>query len=490
MSTKHTLMDGRVHVYKRENSRYWQCATFINDRNFRVSTGKDSVAEAMDFAEDWYLTLRGKARAGILKVEKTFREAAEVFRHEYTALTDGERNPRYVEGHWRRIRLHLNPFFGDMPLSEVRPAKVVEYRIKRRSALVKGKQTAPTRSTLHKEMVTLRQVLQTAVLHNWLDAVPSFKEPYKKAGKFNRRAWFSPEEYKQLYTATRERALKPINPHRRKECEDLHDYVLFMVNTGLRPDEANRLQFRDVKIVREGRAKEPILHIDVRGKRGTGYCKSMPGAVFPFQRIMARRTPKITDLQSGAKPRTEPEPTAPVFPRSHATLFKVILIEQGLKFDRDGQPRSAYSLRHTYISLRLMEGADIYQIAKNCRTSVEMIEKHYAAHIKNMLDSAAINVRKPRAQADQIIDGSGRKLSKETPVSRGFRRISKLALAENAPLANVPVVRGRGGIGRRKGLEKLSAPGETQGVELPKLGETGNRQSRAKRTVRTDGAKV
>ena len=31
-----------------------------------------------------------------------------------------------------------------------------------------------------------------------------------------------------------------------------------------------------------------------------------------------------------------------------------------------------------------MEGADIYQIAKNCRTSVEMIEKYYASHLKNM----------------------------------------------------------------------------------------------------------
>jgi len=43
-----------------------------------------------------------------------------------------------------------------------------------------------------------------------------------------------------------------------------------------------------------------------------------------------------------------------------------------------------------------MEGADIYQIAKNCRTSVEMIEKFYAAHIKNTLDAASINVRRPR----------------------------------------------------------------------------------------------
>ena len=52
--------------------------------------------------------------------------------------------------------------------------------------------------------------------------------------------------------------------------------------------------------------------------------------------------------------------------------------------------------------MRLMEGADIYQVAKNCRTSVEMIEKYYAAHIKNMLDASAINVRKVRRKVKQI----------------------------------------------------------------------------------------
>jgi hypothetical protein len=43
-----------------------------------------------------------------------------------------------------------------------------------------------------------------------------------------------------------------------------------------------------------------------------------------------------------------------------------------------------------------MEGADIYQIAKNCRTSVEMIEQFYAAHLKNTLDASAINVKKKK----------------------------------------------------------------------------------------------
>ena len=81
-----------------------------------------------------------------------------------------------------------------------------------------------------------------------------------------------------------------------------------------------------------------------------------------------------------------------------------------MKFDREGQRRTAYSLRHTYICLRLMEGADIYQIAKNCRTSVEMIEKYYASHLKNTLDAAAINVQKAKDKEE-----AGRSLKDEKP---------------------------------------------------------------------------
>jgi hypothetical protein len=66
--------------------------------------------------------------------------------------------------------------------------------------------------------------------------------------------------------------------------------------------------------------------------------------------------------------------------------------------------------------MRLMEGVDIHQIAKNCRTSVEMIEKFYAAHIKNVIDAAAVNVRKersddraPNRKANAKREGIGRK---------------------------------------------------------------------------------
>jgi integrase len=214
-----------------------------------------------------------------------------------------------------------------------------------------------------------------------LPYLPDLSAPYKASGKISHRAWFSPSEYKQLYEATRERAKNPINPRWRKACEQLHDYVLFMANTGLRPDEASRLEFRDVAIVTDEATSERILEIEVRGKRGVGYCKSMTGAVLPFERLRKRNNPQPQDR---------------IFGKTQRELFNTILGELNLKFDRDGNRRTAYSLRHTYICMRLMEGADIYQIAKNCRTSVEMIEKFYASHIKNTLDAAAINVRKPK----------------------------------------------------------------------------------------------
>jgi integrase len=384
MKEQHELMGGKLHVYRRENSSNWQCSTYLAGKNWRASTKEDSLARAKEVAEDWYLTLRGKQLAGALKVGKTFQNAADQFLREYEIITAGERSAEYVESVGMRLRVHLLPFFGDRVLSEITPGLVQEYRIHRatsRTDKQTGEAKRPARSTLHHEIVVLRHVLKTANRHGWLPFLPDLSAPYKTSGKVTHRAWFSPREYKQLYEATRARAKKPKKARWRKECEQLHDYVLFMANTGLRPDEAARLEYRDVAIVTDEATGERILEIEVRGKRGVGYCKSMTGAVTPFERL---------------RKRNDAQPTNRIFGKVQRELLNAVLDELNLKFDRDGNRRTAYSLRHTYICMRLMEGADIYQIAKNCRTSVEMIEKFYASHIKNMLDAAAINVRKPR----------------------------------------------------------------------------------------------
>ena len=78
--------------------------------------------------------------------------------------------------------------------------------------------------------------------------------------------------------------------------------VLFMANTGLRPDEAKNLQHRDVAIVEDEATGERILEIEVRGKRGIGYCKSMPSAVRPYERLLDRPKPGLPQGETAAPP--------------------------------------------------------------------------------------------------------------------------------------------------------------------------------------------
>lgn len=420
----HHILNGKVQLYRRGDSRIWQCSASVGGKQRRSTTKRDSLSLATEFAEDWYLELRGKDRAGILRSEKTFGQAAKQFLTEYEVITEGERSQKWTEGHEIRLRVHLLPFFGELGLSEVTAGKVQDYRIHRMTSRLEPNPASrsnrppvdkpPARSTLHNEIVTLRQVLKTAIRQGWLDHLPDLSAPYRTQGKIVHRPWFSPAEYKQLYEATRAYAREPFHACHKWNAEQVHDYVLLLANTGLRPDEAKNLEHRDVAIVADDATGDTILEIEVRGKRGIGFCKSMPSAVLPYQRLLGRAKPAQTEsrrerqrrrkaglppLSEDAPPPEYPGPMDRVFPGSHLKLFNGILKRSNLKFDRDGNPRTAYSLRHTYICMRLMEGADIYQIAKNCRTSVEMIEKFYAAHIKSTLDAASINVRRPKRPA-------------------------------------------------------------------------------------------
>jgi len=385
LTEKHTILGGKVYVYKRENSPVWQCSTYLDGKNRRVSTKEQSLATAKEFAEDWFFRLRQQKTEGTLVTGKTFAVAAKRFTDEYEVMTEGERNAKYVQDHHSRLRNHLIPFFGKMGVKDISAGTVQDYRIFRLKDDPNFK--PPSRSTMLHEIVTLRQVLKTAMRQGWIDHVPDISAPYRASNKVAHRAWFSPEEYKQLYTATRANIKAAKTKLHVRLAQQLHDKVLFMANTGIRPDEANWLEYRDVEIVEYNATGETIIEIEVRCKRGVGYCKSTTGAVRPFERMVERN---------------QPEPTDRLFPVDHKKQFNRILDDEGLKEDRQGNRRTLYSLRHSYISFRLLEGADIYQIAKNCRTSVEMIEKHYAVHLKNSLDAAAINVRKTRRPKSSV----------------------------------------------------------------------------------------
>jgi len=451
-----TLMDGKLHVYRRDNSRYWQCSTFLGSRNHRATTKEEELLRAEEFARGWYaerVVDERRRRRGDLAPEQviaaartdhrrrkptgpTFRDAAELFFTEFEVIIGGQRSPLYVLGHRKRLDLHLIPFFGDMAVADIKSGDITAFRAHRmKTGVARRTQIQleaarrknpdapepdlaslpkPGKSTLHQEIVCLRQVLKAALRKGWIDHLPDLSAPYRGSGKISHRAWFSNDEYKLLYARTAERAKKPLKARWRWAAEQLHDLILFAGNSGLRPDELKRLQFRDVTIIEDSASRKEILLIEVRGKRGIGYCKTMPGAVLPFRRLSERKRPIKAKDDEGAgvgrravrtpkQGEAVPAPSDLIFPSTHRQLFNDILDELKLKQDRDGQDRTLYSLRHYYICQRLSEGADIYQIAKNCRTSVEMIEKYYASHLANTLDTAAINVRSPKPRKPQKV---------------------------------------------------------------------------------------
>lgn len=246
-----------------------------------------------------------------------------------------------------------------------------------------------SQATLHQFKNGLRLILNEAYRSGWIKALPVIKDEYGSAKVKVPRVWFEREEYRKLHQAIRRHTKALKGTRWENDGHELYDYVIFVANAGLRTGEAKNVRFCDVSYhteVNDGVAREYLLIRNIRGKRGTGECRTMDGAVAAFNRIVERRGIKT--------PKTS---TDRLFLAYHRDMFNTILAETNLKWTTDQPPRKRdlTVLRHTYISFRLLEGANAFDVANNCRTSVQMIQDHYARWLSPRL-TKGLNVRRPR----------------------------------------------------------------------------------------------
>ena len=233
-------------------------------------------------------------------------------------------------------------------------------------------------SSIKRILVLVSKSLKMAARAEIIQAIPLFPEVRLKQKP---RGWFSNAEYKQL--------LEECVRHERLRTKvksqiinsELRRYIIFMVNTFLRPSDSRQLRHRHIEAIRNEKTSYLRISTDFSKTINTPVI-SMPVAVEIYLKQL-----KIQKLKGSGKPSDFvflPEYENRKF--AYELLrrqFTVVCKSAGLDVSPSGDLRSVYSLRHTAIMARLLDGnnVDLLTLARNARTSVEMIDRFYAKHL-------------------------------------------------------------------------------------------------------------
>jgi integrase len=98
-----------------------------------------------------------------------------------------------------------------------------------------------------------------------------------------------------------------------------------------------------------------------------------------------------------------------------------VLKVAGLKETANGEARTLYSLRHTCIMFRLIngDGIDPLTLARSARTSVEMIDRFYAKHLTAEMNIAQL--QSSRSKSD-FLDPQPAKAAKAKGATKARRK--------------------------------------------------------------------
>lgn len=152
-----------------------------------------------------------------------------------------------------------------------------------------------------------------------------------------------------------------------------HMYFLILANTGIRKGEIVKVKWCDISPAKDLDGVSTVI-ISVSGKTGSRFVVANPSTVDYLKRLHEFRTAELI-----AKLSQNELVFCKINGRPIGEMRKPFerLLEQTNTLYVDGAKRTIYSLRHTYITMRLSHGTPIYFLAMNYGTSVEMIEKWY-----------------------------------------------------------------------------------------------------------------
>lgn len=283
-----------------------------------------------------------------------------------------------------RFNGHLLAFFSGLLARDIHSRKIAEF--------IAYLQTQGIGSvTINQYLGLLKRVLSLAVLEDEIENVPIF--PKLKSRSIPRGS-FSAREYRRILRIARQLAsiseIPKLATHRNTAngafiktesvpCE-MKWLIGFMVNTFVRPVDIKLIKNKHIQVV-DGDSRYLRISM-IETKKHAGQIVSMRSAVGLYKRLLAYQVsqgfgkpddyvffPQVADRQG-----------AICLISNH---FRKILDKGNMSIGVNNEKRSLYSLRHTAITFRLLYGSgiDLLTLARNARTSVEMIERFYSSNL-------------------------------------------------------------------------------------------------------------
>ncbi len=404
----------KLSVFKIAASKFWQVRCWIAGRTHRRSTQTQSLRMAQSFARTFYEQLLAQSASLSLntpticsevlndtpqvKPQLTFAAiAAQMITNEQARVERGEFSAGSLQVLRNRLDAHILPRWGKMAPSAIDHAQLLAFT----HYLSKSFSTI----TVSQYLVAVRKVLSMAVSVDALDKLPKFP---KIKVQTNSRGAFTPTEYWQIIRTARklqhtrhpDSDSKLRKNYRLRATEntmppDIAWVIGFMVNSFIRPSDLKTLKHRHVEVVRNGNT---YLRLNLpKTKNHTKPIVTLQPAVRIYQQLSQHYSAK--NLAAPGDYLFLPHLRDRAY--AHWVLafyFNWVLACTGLKLGAHGQERSLYSLRHSSITFRLLygQGIDLLTLARNARTSVDMINQHYASTVTGEQNIGMLQSRRTR----------------------------------------------------------------------------------------------
>jgi len=378
-------VDDGLYIYLQRNSKVWLARFKVDGKWISRTTKQREKAKAISGAIKVKAECDIKFAHGIAIQTKAFKDVAELAIQRMDEALPGTKGRGSFADYKLFLRRYHIPFFDRTHVTSIDRAKLIEFdawRVEEAGKLL-------TQSTLKSHNAAMQKVFDEAVIRKWMvpAQVPDLSAASGTPGV--RRDYFTADEVTKITSGFADWIAESRTPHTRAIRELLFFYFQFAVYTGLRPGtEMDNLKWNDIKIV----DKAGVPHVVITVRKGKTTLHTGSRLVVGYHGLLDM----VLDMHSRSLDGQDSEHGVPddynplVFRlpdgkvtdqlgRNFTVLLKRLRLEKG-----PGGKRTLYSLRHTYITMKLLEGVPAAVIAKQCGTSTAMIELHYS-HINSLM---------------------------------------------------------------------------------------------------------